>query len=75
MFDANFFEFEDKSYSPFFLVASSLSILCLISLFTNSNEGLKTLQAPGCVSYNLIRATMQSFSDINLALADEFEKI
>ena len=46
----------------------------LISLFNNVNEGLKILQAPGCVSYNLIRATMQFFSDINLALADEFEK-
>ena len=39
------------------------------------NEGLKILQASGCVSYNLIRVTMQFFSDINLALADEFEKI
>jgi hypothetical protein len=28
LFYANFFEFEVKSYSPFFLVASSLSILC-----------------------------------------------
>ena len=43
----------------------------LICLFNNVNEGLKILQAPGCVSNNLIRATMQFFSDINLALADE----
>ena len=46
----------------------------LIGLFNYVNEGLKILQASGCVSYSLIRATMQFFSDINLALADEFEK-
>ena len=46
----------------------------LISLFNNVNKDLKILLAPGYVSYNLIRATMQFFSDINLALADEFEK-
>ena len=46
----------------------------LISLFNNVNEDLKILQAPGCVSCNLIRATMQFVSDINLTLADEFEK-
>ena len=45
-----------------------------ISLFKNVNEGLKILQAPGCVLYNLIRATMHFFSEINLTLADEFEK-
>jgi hypothetical protein len=28
LFYAKFFEFEVKSYSPFFWVASSLSILC-----------------------------------------------
>ena len=48
--------------------------LNLISLFDNGNEDLKILQAPGCVSCNLIRATMQFVSDINLTLADEFEK-
>ena len=46
----------------------------LISLFNNVNEDLKILQAPGCVSYNLIRATVQFLKDINLTLADEFEK-
>ena len=30
LFDANFFEFEVKSYSPFFLVASSLRTLWLL---------------------------------------------
>ena len=29
LFDAKFFEFEDESYSSFFLVASSLSTLCI----------------------------------------------
>ena len=47
----------------------------LISLFNNGNEDLKKLQAPECVScISWFRATMQLFSDINLTLADEFEK-